>query len=279
MQATSLPKIKLLRSNWFEPKDEMDKLLITMLYAISYIIVFLAGVSLGSFLNVLIYRLPRKISVAKGFSFCPACRHRLRARDLAPILSYVTRKGKCRYCGKPISLQYPIIETLTGIAALSCAAWLPVPQACIAFACFCALIVITLVDASIQEIPDSMNLLLFLCGIAAIWIWPEIGIVPRLIGIFCVSLPLFLLSLFIDGAFGMGDVKLMAAAGFLLGWQHTLLAFFIALILGGVYGVSLLILRKKGRKDHFAFGPALAAGIFPALLFGDHILGWYLTFF
>jgi leader peptidase (prepilin peptidase)/N-methyltransferase len=257
----------------------MDKLLTTMLYVISYILVFLTGISLGSFLNVLIYRLPRKISVAKGFSFCPACQHRLHAKDLIPILSYVAAKGKCRYCGKPVSIQYPIIEALTGIVALSCFLWLPIPQARVAFGCFCALIVIALVDASIQEIPDSMNLVIFLCGIIAIWGWPEIGIVPRLIGILCISLPLFLLSLLIDGAFGMGDVKLMAAAGFLLGWQHTLLAFFIALILGGVYGMSLLVLRKKGRKDHFAFGPALAVGIFAALLFGDRILAWYLTFF
>jgi leader peptidase (prepilin peptidase)/N-methyltransferase len=77
----------------------------------------------------------------------------------------------------------------------------------------------------------------------------------------------------------MGDVKLMFAAGFLLGWQDALIAFFIALILGGVYGVIVLAARKKGRKDHFAFGPCLAVGIFAALLAGDHILTWYLSMF
>jgi leader peptidase (prepilin peptidase)/N-methyltransferase len=247
------------------------------LYAIIYVLIFAIGAAIGSFLNVLIYRLPRRISFVKGFSYCPSCEHRLYPKDLVPIFSYLFLKGRCRYCKESISPRYPIIEAITGAIALLCYVLLSPQTAALFFAVGAILLTITRIDADTQEIPDSLNIAILLLGIAAIWIGPEISILSRAIGFFAVSVPLLLISLIISGAFGGGDIKLMAAAGFLMGWQNTLVAFFIALILGGGYGIILLAGKKKGRKDHFAFGPCLAIGIYVSMFVGEKILGFYLA--
>jgi leader peptidase (prepilin peptidase)/N-methyltransferase len=248
-------------------------------YAVLYTLVFAIGAVLGSFYNVIIYRLPKKINFAKGFSFCPTCEHRLYPKDLVPIFSYLLLGGKCRYCKTRISPRYCIVDTICGAASLLCWIYFDLSVAALYFVVFSVLLCITLIDADTQEIPDSLNLAILLCGIAAIWLQPDVDLLSRVIGIFVISVPLLLMALIVNGAFGMGDVKLMAAAGFLLGWQHTLVAFFIALLLGGGYGVAVLIMRKKGRKDHFAFGPCLAVGVFASLLAGQDLLGWYLSMF
>jgi leader peptidase (prepilin peptidase)/N-methyltransferase len=134
------------------------------------------------------------------------------------------------------------------------------------------LVVIGVIDTKTRRIPDTLNLALLLCGVAAIWAFPETDIFSRCVGLFAVSLPLFLFALFIRDSFGMGDVKLMAAAGFLLGWRHALAAFVIGVLIGGIYGVILLISRRRSAKEHFAFGPCLAVGIITALTIGDAII-------
>ncbi|MDO4566903.1 MAG: A24 family peptidase, partial [Oscillospiraceae bacterium] len=105
------------------------------------------------------------------------------------------------------------------------------------------------------------------------------GWLERLIGVFAVSLPLLLITLFIPGAFGGGDIKLMAVCGFALGWRLALLAAFIGILTGGIYGVYLLAAKKKERKEHFAFAPFLSLGCAVSLLFGESILSWYLSLF
>ncbi|MDR1067829.1 MAG: A24 family peptidase [Clostridiales Family XIII bacterium] len=146
------------------------------------------------------------------------------------------------------------------------AASVSIPQIVLSLVVLAALTAISVVDIRKRRIPDLLNLALLVCGVAALWIVPSADIVSRLIGLFCVSVPLFIFAVAVKHSFGMGDVKLMAAAGFLLGWQHVLTAFAIGTILGGVYGAVMLILRKKSRTDSFAFGPCLAAGIFAALI-------------
>lgn len=244
-----------------------------------YILIFAFGAVIGSFLNVLIYRLPRHLNFVKGFSFCPNCEHRLYPKDLVPIFSWLFLGGKCRYCSEPISPRYMIVELISGLLALALYIFYPLPQAGLLFVVGAILLVLTLIDADTQEIPDSLNIAILLCGIAAIWVMGDVTILSRVIGIFAISVPLLLIAILISGAFGGGDIKLMAAAGFLLGWQNAIVATFIGIILGGVYGIILLARRKKGRKEHFAFGPCLAVGIFSALLWGDKIIGWYLNFF
>ena len=139
------------------------------------------------------------------------------------------------------------------------------------------LLSVSLIDAETQTIPDRLNLALAVCGAVSVLLSPADWL-PHVIGALCVSVPMFLLCLVIDGAFGGGDIKLMAAAGLFLGWQNTLLAMFFGIVFGGIYGIYLLAAKKAGKKDHFAFGPFLCAGIVIAMLFGGPVLEWYCAF-
>ncbi|MCL2111588.1 MAG: A24 family peptidase [Clostridiales bacterium] len=144
---------------------------------------------------------------------------------------------------------------------------------CVVLAC---LVAIAWADHKTMEIPDRFNIAIAACGVAAIFAMPGIGLSDRLIGIAVAAVPLLVTAILIDGAFGFGDVKLMAAAGLFLGWQHCLVALFVGIVIGGAYGAFLLITRKKGRADHFAFGPALCVGIGVAMFAGDDVTGWYI---
>lgn len=124
------------------------------------------------------------------------------------------------------------------------------------------LVMITVIDAYTQTIPPVLNIILGALGLVSILTMPGISVAERVIGFFCISVPMFLIVLLVPGGFGGGDIKMMAASGILLGWKGNLAAFFIGLIIGGVYGAFLLISGKKGRKEHFAFGPCLSIGIF-----------------
>lgn len=148
-------------------------------------------------------------------------------------------------------------------------------------ALYVLLIIITFVDADAQIIPPKYNIAILILGILAIWLFPQVSVVQRLAGFFCVSLPMLIIVMIVPGGFGLGDIKLMAAAGFLLGWKATVVAFFIGLILGAVYGVFALITKKRGRKEHFAFGPCLCIGIAIAMYgnLGSYLLDIYLGSF
>ena len=139
------------------------------------------------------------------------------------------------------------------------------------------LLSVSLIDAETQTIPDRLNLALAVCGAVSVLLSPA-GWLPHIIGALCGSVPMFLRCLVIDGAFGGGDIKLMAAAGLFLGWQNTLLAMFFGIVFGGMYGIYLLAAKKAGKKDHFAFGPFLCAGIVIAMLFGGPVLEWYCAY-
>ena len=267
-------------------------------HTIIYIFVFAIGAVIGSFLNVLIYRLPRGLGFVKGFSFCPNCEHRLFPADLVPIFSYLFLGRKCRYCGGPIRPRYMIVELICGaLAVLSWTAFLPpagflahtlsqdaatggiglaAGSAAMFFAVLVCLIVIAYIDHDTMEIPDSMNIAIAVCGFIAIFIGPDIGLKSHLIGIAVAAAPLFIIAFFIEGAFGFGDVKLMAAAGLFLGWQRCLVALFIGIVAGGAYGAFLLATKRKGGKEHFAFGPALCAGVGISMFAGESLIGLYL---
>ena len=268
---------------------------------IVYFSVFMAGAATGSFLNALIYRLPRGLDFFKTFPFCPACGRRLRKGDLVPVFSYIALKRRRRCCGGAIPVRHLAVEVSCGLlAVLSWAAFLP-PAAFLAhtlspagsgaapgtgavllcallyFAVLACLLVIAYIDHDTMEIPDSLSIAIAACGVLAIFIGPDIGLKSHLIGIAVAAGPLFLIAVFIEGAFGFGDVKLMAAAGLFLGWQNCLVALFIGIIIGGVYGACMLLAKKKTGKEHFAFGPALCAGIGCAMFAGGAISDWYFS--
>ena len=242
-------------------------------------IIFFIGASIFSFLNVVIYRIPNHLSFITGRSRCPNCKKQLKAIDMFPVLNWIFLRGKCRFCKAPISLRYPAVELLGGAAAVITVlnyGW--TLQSVLIFTFLCILTVTAFVDYDTMEIPNGFVIAALLSGVAAVFLFPETGLFSRLIGFFCVSLPLFLITLAIPGAFGGGDIKLMAVCGFFLGWKLTLFAFFFAVLGGGAYGAWLLITKKKGRKEHFAFGPFLCAGMAAAVFIGSPIIDWYTGF-
>lgn len=250
-------------------------ILINMIF---YLYVFVIGIVIGSFLNVVIYRVPLEISVAKGRSFCPNCHAQIKGYHNIPVFSYLWLRGKCADCGERIAIRYPLVELFTGLMAVLIFAvygfsfqWLVV------FSAGAILICITMIDFDTMIIPNGLVLALMAPALLSFFFFPEVGILSRVIGIFAISLPMLILVLFIPDAFGGGDIKLMAVAGFMLGWGNTLLAAFVGLLLGGAVAVYLLV--QKTKDKHMAFGPYLCIGIMTALLFGDIIIQWYFNLF
>jgi len=141
------------------------------------------------------------------------------------------------------------------------------------------LVAIAWIDHTTMEIPDSLNLAIAACGLVVVLIAPDADLKTHLIGIAVASVPLFVFSLFIEGAFGFGDVKLMAASGLFLGWQNCLVALLLGFVFGGIYAAFQLILKKKTLKDHIAFGPALCAGIGVSMFAGRELIDAYFIYF
>ncbi|WP_373484537.1 A24 family peptidase [Acetobacterium sp.] len=243
-----------------------------------YLYIFVIGCVIGSFLNVVIYRVPKEISFAKGRSFCPHCQAQIKGIHNVPVFSYLWLRGKCAYCGEKISSRYPLVELFTGVMAVFIFWMYGLSfQSAVVFITGAILICITLIDFDTMTIPNGLVIALMAPALLCFFFFPEVGILSRVIGIFVVSLPMLILTLFIGDAFGGGDIKLMAVAGFMLGWGNTVLATFIGLVLGGI--VAVFLLARKTEARHMAFGPYLCIGIMTSLLFGDIIIRWYLDLF
>lgn len=217
------------------------------------------------------------MSFIKGYSHCPDCNHRLSGLDMVPVFSWLFLRGRCRYCGGKVSSRYTWIELTGGCIALLCVFKIGYNLAAItSFAFLGMLTVVAFVDIDTMEIPNGFVLAILIIGMISIVTMPGISLVERLIGMVSVSLPLLLITLVIPGAFGGGDIKLMGVCGLLLGWKLSLVSLFLAVLTGGLYGMYLLGTRKKGRKEHFAFGPFLCVGMFAALFWGNQLTDWYL---
>ncbi|MDE6516414.1 MAG: prepilin peptidase, partial [Acetatifactor sp.] len=222
-----------------------------------YIVVFLYGIIIGSFLNVCIYRIPKKENIATTRSHCMSCGYQLKWYDLIPLFSYLVLGGKCRKCGGKISAQYPLVEALNGGLYLLIF-WrygLSIDSLlyCLLFS---ALIVLSVIDFRTYEIPLGINLFILTLGLIRIVMdlsnWFFYGI-----GLLSVSIPLLLIYLVTRGrGIGGGDVKLMAVTGLLLGWELNLLGFLLGCILGSVIHICRMKIAGEGRV--LAMGPYLA---------------------
>jgi len=240
------------------------------------IFIFIFGVIIGSFLGVCIYRLPRGQSIAVPPSHCPHCSARLGILDLIPLLSYISSRGRCRYCQRAISPRYFVVELLTALLFLWCyyAGGLNIRLAeNLVLTSF--LIVIAFIDYDWQLILDNV-LLLFAATGAAISFALGTGLREMLLAAVAGGGILLAVALISRGGMGGGDIKFVAALGFWLGWPDILLAIFLSFLLGGVVSLILLILRLKGRKDMIPFGPFIAAATYLTVLYGTQILDWYL---
>lgn len=243
-----------------------------------YGLIFTMGCCIGSFLNVVIYRLPLGLNIAKGRSFCPHCHTQIKNRHLIPLLSYLALKGKCHSCGASISPRYLVIEAVGGgLALVAVAVYGFTPLALCVFFLGVLLLTVAVIDLDTMEIPDSLVVCLAVLAIAFTLCQNQPTLLSRGIGFLVVSLPMLLMTLAVENAFGGGDIKLMAACGLILGYQNTLFAMFVAVVLGGFYAMWLLKQRKIGGKEHLCFGPFLAVGVLTAQLLGTPIVTWYLS--
>lgn len=240
---------------------------------------FMLGACFFSFLNVVVWRLPRGESVVYGRSRCPQCGRTLRALETIPCVSYLALRGRCRSCGSRIPARDFWVELLGGGSALLCLlrAEGDVLRAALSFAVLFLLTAVALLDWDTMEIPDRFHVLLILCAVCHAVLSPEMGIVERIAGGLCVSVPMLVLALVIPGGFGGGDIKLMFALGLLLGWKGTLLAAFLGILSGGAW-CAVLLAKGHGRKEQFPFGPFLCFGGGVSLLFAREILAWYTAF-
>lgn len=240
---------------------------------------FIFGLLIGSFLNVCIYRFPRGESVVGPPSHCPQCDQRLRAMDLVPIFSYLWQKGKCRYCGVKISPRYLLVEGLTGILFVLTFLIIGFNIVLLKYlVLFSVLIVISFIDLDYMIIPDRLVLFIFLWGFVWQIFAPQISWGEALGGALLGGGFLLLVTVLSGGGMGGGDVKLLLAAGFYLGPVLTGLALFISVLVGGLVGLGLILLKIKKRKDPIPFGPFLCLGILAATLWGAELIRWYVTF-
>lgn len=263
------------------------------------VIIFLFGICIGSFLNVLIYRIPIGMDFKKGSSICTTCKHELKWYDLFPLFSWLFLRGKCRYCGAKISAIYPIVESITGLLFVCSFVFGTGCHFRISllgyFAICCALVVTFCIDWKHMFIPDSMWITILIGGII-IYIdsiirngWNKDELISRIIGALSVSVLFWLVDYLKPNSIGGGDIKLMFAAGFGLGWIEggTLatgwVKVLLALVIAGFVGTVALILtnslKKENMKKKIPFGPHLTVGIFASLMFGDLLINWYTGLF
>lgn len=244
------------------------------------ITIFLLGLCTGSFLNVVIYRLPRGESITLDRSHCPSCGKQLSWYDLIPVFSYLILLGKCRACHSRISLRYPLVELLTGIIFAVLFLYFGINAVLLKYLFLSALLVaVTFIDIEHYIIPNPLVITGLVGGVILNVAARDVGAVSALIGILVTSGFLLLIALVSKGGMGGGDIKLAAVTGLFLGWPHAPLGLFLGACVGGLLAIILLLFGLRGRKDPLPFGPFIAIGTFIAFLYGAEIINWYLQYF
>ncbi len=242
---------------------------------ILYPIVFMFGIVVGSFLNVLIFRIPKGEGFVKGSSHCMSCDKRLAWYELIPLFSWLALRGRCSKCKTKISVQYPIVEATNG------ALWMLVlyifglsPDTVLGCLLASTLLVLSVIDARTTEIPLGTTIFIGILGVIRAALNFD-NITSHLFGFGIITAFLFLV-LFVSGgnAIGGGDVKLMAGCGLFLGLYETIFAFVVACVVGSV--VHVIRMRFFGASRVLAMGPYLAVGVFISFLFGNTIIEWYM---
>jgi leader peptidase (prepilin peptidase) / N-methyltransferase len=243
-----------------------------------YIIFIICGLAMGSFLGVVAYRLPRKLSIIKPRSFCPHCKREIPFYDNIPVISYIILKGRCRYCKKRIPLNTLLIEVITAMVFVLNYIFFGLSIKTISGIILCSILVlISFIDIEFQIIPNVIIFPFALVGLAfSIFLNLKSWWMP-----FVYSAGAFLFMLIIHLIYprgmGMGDVKL----SFLLGAylvRNVVPALFLGFLAGAIYGVLLIIIKKRKLRHVISFGPFISIGSIIALFCGDNILKWYVSF-
>ncbi|MBI2013044.1 MAG: prepilin peptidase [Candidatus Colwellbacteria bacterium] len=270
-----------------------------------YLILFILGTIVGSYLNVVSLRFSRNEGFKasrKGRSHCPHCAKTLKWYELIPLLSFLIQGGKCRSCRKRLSLQYPIIEFLAGLSLVLTPwqlGWSPFTILWIL--AFLLFILIAAIDLRLGIIPDKLSILVAVLGLLTallVYLDSDLGTsfigsyallfqlgegnfwVHRLVGVMFGLAFFGGIYLFTRGkAMGLGDVKLAGAIGLLLGWPDVALALVLAFFVGSIFAIPLLLTKRKALKDALPFGPFIVAGVTLVFFFGYHIINGYFYLF
>jgi len=255
-----------------------------MYYDINAIPIFILGLIVGSFSNVCIYRIPRNESIIYPASHCPKCRTIIKAIDNIPIISYILLKGRCRNCKSKISIQYPIVELLTGLIYLIIYLTYGLSiQTLIYIILSSALIIIAFIDLNEQIVPDVISLPGVVIGFILSFFVPYIPFINSGLGVVVGGGIILIIGLggsviFKKEAMGGGDVKLAAMIGAFLGWRYIVISLFLGFFLGALAGIFLIMAKIKSREDMVPFGPFIVLGSFITLLWGEKIITWYIGF-
>lgn len=253
------------------------------------VVVGLFGLLIGSFLNVVVWRVPRGESIVHPPSACPRCGHRIRARDNVPVVSWLRLRGRCRDCGAPISRRYPLVEATTGVTFALCAWAVGVSWLLPALLYLVAIgIALALIDLDVHRLPDAIVLPSYVVAAVLLTLaaWNPGGasdwgaLLRAGIGGAVLFVVYFVIVAVYPAGMGFGDVKLAGVLGLYLGWfGWGALAFgwFAAFLLGGAFAIGLLLTRRANRKSGVPFGPWMILGALVGVVAGGPVAGWYLT--
>lgn len=245
---------------------------------ILYLIFIVAGLAVGSFLGVVIHRVPRKISIIRPASFCPSCKKKIAFYDNIPIFSYIILKGRCRNCKARIPVSSLLVEILAPLLfAVNYFFFDLSINTAIGIILCCALLAISFIDIEFQIIPNVIVLPLTVVGLSlsvasdlSNW-WMPLAFSA---GAFVFIL---IIHLIYPRGMGMGDVKLSLMVGAFL-VRNVVSALFIGFLIGSVYGITMIIIKRKKLKQAIPFGPFIALGSIISLFWGNNILKWYISF-
>ncbi|MFQ6605054.1 MAG: prepilin peptidase [Fidelibacterota bacterium] len=244
--------------------------------------VILFGLTIGSFLNVVIYRLPLEKSIVKPRSACPHCGYVLKAWENIPVLSYLFLRGKCSSCKNTISSRYALVELLTALMFYLTYREVGLTADLFAYAIFISIVIaITFIDVDHQIIPNNLLLVGIIPGL---WPWARSGFMDSsyIIGALSLGLGFYAIAVlgqlaFRKEAMGMGDVKYAALMGLILGWQGGLIAIALAFFSAAMIILGLMVIGKASVGQRIPFGPYLSLGCIIALFWSRPIIDWYLT--
>lgn len=247
--------------------------------------VFMFGCCLGSFFNVVIHRLPAKLSLAHPGSHCPQCGQPIAFHDNVPLLSYLILRGKCRHCHAAISVRYPLVEALTGgVALLFFHRYGLSLQFLAEFVFASLLIVIAFIDLDTYTIPNVLSVPGIVVGLAFSFVTPRLSWMESLIGVLVGGGFLYLIAvgyqiLRRQEGMGGGDIKLLAMIGAFLGWTGVLFTVMLSSLVGALAGMLVMWRKREGLTAMLPFGPFLSLGALCYLIWGQRVVEWYVSEF
>lgn len=251
---------------------------------IADIFVVILGLCIGSFLNCVVYRLEQNKSFLKGRSFCPACKHELCWKDLFPVASWIFLGGKCRYCKEKISVQYPVVEIITGVIFLLISlqttnySLQTIINLAFWFYLASSLIIIFIYDLKHYLIPDKVLLPAIIIAFLFQVLNYKLQTTNYILAVAIAFGFFFALWAISRGQWmGFGDVKLAILLGLILGFPNIIVGLFLAFFIGSIIGIILMAAKKKQMKNQLPFGPFLIIGTFIAFFWGQNIINWYLN--